>query len=89
MVTVSGETAALNFVSLQAELFYTAQKKPVPLYAQLMRTSKYPEEIYGGELFSFAREDLDAISEGRTFCPRDYEIGSARLAAYETAQHFA
>ncbi len=86
---ISDESAALNFVGMQAELFYTAEKKQVPMYVQMLKPSYDPADLFGGALFSFAQRDLDAVKQGRLFCPTEYEIGSSDLAAYETAQQFA
>src|SRR3989338_2769604 len=89
MVIISSESIALYFVSMQAELLYTAKKEPVPLYVKMMRCGLEKEEDFLGGLFSFAQRGLDAVKQGRNFCPESYEFGSLGLAAYETTQQFA
>ena len=68
MVIISSESIALYFVTMQAELLYTAKKEPVPLYVKMMRCGLEKEEDFLGGLFSFAQRDLDAVKQGRNFC---------------------
>lgn len=88
---ISGESFVMEFVAQQARILYAAERREVPAYVALMGDTSGLVGITAetSSLFGIANRDLEAALNGNHFVPDAPELGSERLAAYETAQKFS